>query len=390
MQTGIKIRGTDLFDLGKRLVEHVGGDDVSGLAAEMAYRFFLAIFPFFIFLAALGGFVAAAANVDNPTDEVMDLIGDALPDETSAVLRGELQNVLGSENPGLLSFGIVGTILAAAGGMNSVVKGFNRAYNVKETRPFWMKMPLTVGLVLLGGFSIVGAFILLIMGTVYGQQLANELGLGTVAGTLFTFARWPIVALMVLIAVAFLYWAAPNVKLPFRLISPGAVFFLIVWLTATWLFGFYVSNFGDYNATYGTLGAVVILMIWFYLTGFVLLLGAEINALLAHVVAPEELEEEERQKFHDHAIPDHKEEAIRDGRAGREPVIAFQRDDDGDAERRRHGSSGRRPEHDREFEREVAGRIPSRKRATMAEKTGFSVLGALVAGVAAWRLIHRD
>jgi membrane protein len=389
METGIKINGIDLFDLGKRLVKQIGENDLSGLSAEMAYRFFLSIFPFFIFLAALGGFIASAINIDNPTDEVMALIGDALPEETSTVLRGELQNVIGGQNPGLLSFGIIGTIFAAAGGVNTLEKGFNRSYRVAETRPFWIKTPMNVALVLLAGIAVVAAFILLVMGQIWGTQLANELGLGTVASTLFTLARWPIVALLILIGVAFLYWAAPNVSLPFRLISPGAVVFLVLWLAATWGFGFYVSNFGEYNATYGALGAVVILLLWFYLTGFVLLLGAEINALVLHRVAPEEIPEDQRDRLQDGAIPGDIDEEIARGR--REPTLAFSREG-GRGERGgvEDSQASRGDSRHRDIERHLERSAPSRRRPSGVEKAGFSVLGAVVATVAAWRLLERN
>ena len=101
------------------------------------------------------------------------------------------------------------------------------------------------------------------------------------AATAFALARWPVAIAVMLVAVAFLYWAAPNAKLPFRWISPGALLATVGWIAMTFGFGIYVSNFGSYNATYGTLGGVVVTLIWFYLSGFVLLLGAELNAVLA-------------------------------------------------------------------------------------------------------------
>jgi membrane protein len=361
MKTGLKVGGKDLADLGKKLFKHVGEDDVSGLAAEMAYRFFLAIFPFFIFLAALGGFVAGAINVENPTDNVMDLIGDALPEETATVFRGELENVIEGQNPGLLSVGIIGTILAAAGGMNTVIKGFNRVHRVEETRKFWQKYALTIGMVVLAGAAIIAAFFLMVAGQVFGMAVAEEIGLGTIAGRLFTLARWPVVAFMLLLAAAFLFWIAPNIKLPFQLISPGAVVFVVIWLVATYAFGFYVSNFGQYNATYGALGAVVILLLWFYLSSFVLLIGAEINSLITREVAPDQVAADERDKLEDGGIPPDKGADL---------------------------AATTRPSRDDAIERQIERSAPRRPVST-AEKTGFSVLGAVVAGVAAWRILQR-
>ena len=156
-------------------------------------------------------------------------------------------------------------------------------------RPLVRKYALTLGLTLLGAGSILAAVLLLIVGQTYGKEIAEEAGFTGAAATALNLARLLVIVALLVVATAILYWAAPNVNLPFRLISPGAVFFVLAWLVASYLFGIYVSNFGNYNATYGALGAVVILLIWFYLTGFLLLVGMEVNAYLARQKMPERL-----------------------------------------------------------------------------------------------------
>jgi membrane protein len=278
---------------GKRLFKEVGEDDLSGLAAELAYRLLMALFPFFIFLAALGGFVADIFSIDNPADRIVnDLIG-ALPADAASVLREQLDSILSSKNGALLSFGIVAAIWAASGAMNTVVKALNRTYNVKETRPFWRRYLLTVGMTLFVGIFFVAAFVLLFVGQIFAEDIAREIGIGGFAATLFSLARLPIVLVLLALAVAIVYWAAPNVKLPFRWVSPGSALFITAFVVFTIGFGFYVANFGSYNETYGALAGIVILLIWLYASSFILLLGAELNAVLAKEAEPEAIQEPE-------------------------------------------------------------------------------------------------
>jgi membrane protein len=281
------VKTSRLKSIGKRLFKKVGEDDVSGAAAELAYRFFLAVFPFFIFLAALGGFAASALDVQNPTDEVMDALGDTLPEDAAGVLRTQLEGVLEERNSGLLSIGILGAVWAASSGIGALMKKTNVIFGVDETRPIWMKYAIAVGLTLAGAGLLLVAFSVFFAGQIYGPQIAGEVGLSGTTATLVNLARLPVAVLIILMAVAFLFWRAPNTNLPIKWLTPGAVFFALAWLVATLLFGFYVSNFSSYNATYGALGGVVVLLIWFYLTAFLLLLSAELNVVLAEEFDPE-------------------------------------------------------------------------------------------------------
>jgi membrane protein len=311
-----------MIEVGKRLKDKVSEADITGHAAEMAYRFFLAIFPFFIFLAALGGFVASAVDVRNPVDEIMNMIGDSLPDDSASVLRTQLEGVIESQNGGLLTIAIVGTIWASSSAFGALMKNFNQIFGVDEDRNLFMRYAIALGLTVLSAGFIVAAFVVFFFGQLYGPQLAGEIGLENTTADAISLLRWPAALILVMVAMAFLYWMAPNTKLPIQWISPGAVFFGIAWLIATFLFGLYVSNFGSYNATYGALGGVVILLIWFYLTAFLLLLGGAINAVLAEEVGGEDLTE------HTETTSDDRTEAER-GRAeredgGRQPQPAFQ------------------------------------------------------------------
>jgi membrane protein len=271
---------TYVFDVGKAWAKRVVRDDVFGLAAELAYWFFLSLFPFFIFLAALGGFVAALLDVRDPTQQIVDLLGTTMPPEATLLVRPQIEHVAGTRNPGLLSLGILGAIWTATGWATATIKAMNRAYAVRETRPFWKTYLLAFGLMLLTSSVLVGAFVLFVAGTMFGRQIAAAVGVEGAFQIVVELARWPAAVTLLLAGSAFLYGAAPNVDLGLRWITPGAVLFAAGWLVATSLFTQYVAVFGSHNATYGTLGGVAVLLVWFYLTAFILLAGAELNAVI--------------------------------------------------------------------------------------------------------------
>jgi membrane protein len=306
------IDSKQLIDYGKRLYTETKEDDISGAAAELSYRFFLALFPLLLFIAALGGFAADLFDVRNPTDELMNLIGNSLPADAASVLRGQLENVVESRNSALLSVSILGAIWSASAGVGTVMKTMNRAYEVKETRKIWERYLLAVGITILGGLFTVGSLVLLFAGQVAGTGLARDIGFEDETASIFIIVRWPIAVVLLTVATAFMYWAAPNVKLPFKWITPGSVLFIAAWLAMSYLFTLYVSNFGSYNATYGTLGGIVVLMVWFYLTAYLLLLGAELNALLAQEAAPEKLPQTAAEGATTETVPPHKKEEARE------------------------------------------------------------------------------
>ena len=280
------VGGVDLVPFGKRVFKEFSGDDISGLAAELSYRFFLALFPFFIFLAALGGFIAAAVSSGDPTQRLMDQIGSALPADARSILQEQVRGVLDSRSGGLLSVGIAGAIWASSGAAKALIKALNRVYGVPETRSFWKSTSLALAMTFAGSLSILGSFALLVATQAFGNDIADAVGAGGAFELTVAIVRWPIVIVLVMFAVGLIYWLAPNINVPFRLVSHGAVAFTVVWLLTALAFGLYVANFGSYNKTYGTLGGVVVLLTWLYLSNVMLLLGAEINATLAELKEP--------------------------------------------------------------------------------------------------------
>jgi membrane protein len=280
----------DAKAVGRRVVDGVKKHDVSGLAAEMAYRFLFAVFPFGLFVAALGAFVATAVHIDNPADQILGGLGDNLPPAIADAIRPELERLFNSASAQLLSIGAIAALWAATGGTNALVKGMHRAYDVPEQRPFLIRYVVALGLTLLAAVGVIASFVTIVGGAMLTQQLAAQLGLGDQAFAVVQLLRWPAVFVVLTAAVAILYRYAPSIVVPWRWIIAGAALFTVGWIVATAALGFYAGNVADYGATYGSLGAVIVLMLWFYVTAAMLLIGAEFSASLARELSPNEIQ----------------------------------------------------------------------------------------------------
>ena len=295
-----------------RFFHGVMEDDVSGLSAEIAYRFLFAVFPFGLFVAALGSFVAVSFRIDNPADAAVRALGDNLPPSIADAIRPELQHLLSSARPDLLSIGAIAALWAATGGVNAAVKGMHRAYDVEEIRPFAMRYVVAVGLTLVAAVVIVGSFVTIIGGAMLTEQAVAKLGLGELASTVLWWLRWPALFLALTGAVAILYRYGPSVSVPWRWVLAGAAVFASGWLVATGLLGFYVGHIADYGATYGSLGAVIVLMTWLYVTAALLMIGAEVTACLANELTPDAIRRRGAEEAVAHAV-DGAANELRDG-----------------------------------------------------------------------------
>jgi membrane protein len=283
------------IDFGGRLVKQSMDDEVFDRAAGLAYRFLFALFPFAIFLAALAAYIAGWVGLGDPTDEMMRAVGDNLPPDIAGQLTPQFQAVLGETRPGLLTIGALGALWAAAGGIGALQTSLNAAYDVPETRNFFAKTGVAIGLTLLGTAGILVAFVTIVGGSFLTQEAVRILGVPAGTWDVIAFARWPLMLVLVAFAVAILLRFAPNVAVPFRWPMVGGLVFAIGWVVATALFALYVANFANYSNTYGALGGVVVLMLWFYLTAVMLLLAAELTALLAKGHAPERIAARQRE-----------------------------------------------------------------------------------------------
>jgi membrane protein len=277
------------LSMGMDVWERARAHDLSGLSAELAYRFLFAIFPFGLFLAATASFAAGALGLANPTSSIIDGLGDNLPPELAGVIRPELEQVLGQPRFGLVSFGALVALWAATTGTMTVIKAMNRAYGVNEDRPIVRRYALGLALTIAGSIGVVVAFVTVVGGAFLTDEFADRVGLGAAWGTL-SIIRWPIVFAILVVAAAIVYRVGPNLQPSWRAALTGAAVFAVGWIVATFAFAQYVTRVADYGATYGALGGVIVLMVWLYLTGLILLVGAEVVAILVGRAEPERLE----------------------------------------------------------------------------------------------------
>ncbi|MBI4499493.1 MAG: YihY/virulence factor BrkB family protein [Chloroflexi bacterium] len=273
----------DAFSAGRllrTLVREIGDDDVFGMAAEMAYRFLFAVFPLLLFLATALGFVGDALGFDDLFAGLLRQVNPLLPDPVNQTLNQYVAGLLGTRSSAFLTVGLVGTLWGAAGGVGTLIKALNRAYDVEHFRPFWRRQLLalvvTVTLPPIG----LALFILAVLGRKLAVWLGDALGLGYGLVELMALARWPVLVLLLVVGLSLLYHVLPNTRHRYVWSLPGSIFATAGWLLLTQGFSLYVANFGKYDATYGSFGAAIAFLLWLYLVGVVVLLGAEINALL--------------------------------------------------------------------------------------------------------------
>ena len=276
--------------LSKQLFAQLVRDDALGLAAELAYRFFLAIFPFFVFLASVGAFFPSVFRLPNPARHFVELLSQIMPPSASEVFKPEVEHLIATTRPGVASLAVLGAVLIATSGTNAMIKALNRAHGVDETRPFVPRYLLAVAVTLVAGSAMTVAFLLFIEGWIFGAQAAASLGFGAHFLATIRTLYWPAVAVLLIAAMTILYRAAPNVELRVKWVIPGAIVFTIGWLISTAVFAAYVQSYGSYRFTYGALGGVVVLLLWLYLTGLFFILGAELNDVVHDWFAPEEME----------------------------------------------------------------------------------------------------
>ena len=270
--------GLGIKELAARVVKEVRKDDCLGWAAQLAYYLLFAVFPFLLFLTALLGFLP----IPNLMDRLLGALAMLLPGEAVTLLQDNIRQLVTEQKGGLLSFGILAALWSSSSAVVAVTAALNQAYDVQEGRPWWkvrgIALLLTMGLSLF----LLLATLLLVFGPQLGRGLASLVGLGTVFELTWNIVRWPVSAGLLIVALALVYYFAPDVEQAWKWITPGAVFAVLATLLASLGFSLYVSHFGSYNKTYGSLGAVIVFLTWLYLTGLCLLVGGEINAEIEH------------------------------------------------------------------------------------------------------------
>src|SRR6185503_6387388 len=265
-------------ELALRTGREASKDNVVGAAAELSYYFLLALFPLLIFLTSIIGFLP---GVDN---SLLIALEKALPPDAMRLVREVLEDVVSHRSGGLLSFALIGTLWAASSGMVSLMEALNVAYDAKENRPFWKRRLIALGLTLILAVLVLGGSALIMLGHRIGGWLESKLSLSGAFAFVSNTVGYLTGCGLLLSGILLLYYFAPNVDLSKRRVIPGALFASVGIVMGSLLFSLYLRIAPSASATYGSLGAVVTLMLWLYITGLLLLVGGEINSELGRVL----------------------------------------------------------------------------------------------------------
>jgi len=265
-------------ELARRTWREVVDDDVPGLAAQLSYYFFLALFPAILFLLAVASFFPLA----NITDDVGRALGPFVSPQVLALIQEQMQRLANNENGGLLTFGVAGALWSSSAALVSIVGALNRAYDIDEGRPWWKVRLVAIGLTLGVAVVVLVAFSLVLVGPTLAEKLGQMTGWGAPFVWTWLILQWPLVFGLVAAGIGLMYYFGPDAEQDWVWITPGAVAATMLWLLVSLLFKIYVANFTDYEGSYGTVGGVIVLLLWFYVSGIAILTGAELNAEIEH------------------------------------------------------------------------------------------------------------
>ncbi|MHA6260277.1 YihY/virulence factor BrkB family protein [Sporosarcina sp. CAU 1771] len=257
----------------KELITRIKKVDVTGLASQLAFFFLLSLFPLLIFLITLLPYL----NLDE--GQLFIFIREYAPLSVSLLIESTLGEVLSDRNGGLLSIGALATIWSASKGMNALSKALNLSYFTEETRSFLVSRLMSVVFTVVLIAVLVVALTLPIFGQQIGVLVFSYLGLENNFLQLWNQLRWILPPALIFMAFSVIYWLVPNLKLRFISVLPGAIFSTVGWILTSLGFSYYVGNFASYSSTYGSIGAIIVLMMWLYFSGIILMLGGQINAV---------------------------------------------------------------------------------------------------------------
>lgn len=279
-----KLGGLGWRELGKRVWNEVQEDEVFGRAAELSYYFLLALFPFLIFITSIIGIVLGSGTGTRHT--LFDYLARVMPPSAYQLLSDTMYEVSASSSGGKLSFGILAALWAASNGLSAITTSLNVAYDLKESRPWWKQRLTAIALTMTLSVLIIGALVLVVAGGRIAEWLGLTFGFGPTFSLTWKIVQWPVVLCCMIFAFALIFYFAPDFKeQKWVWLTPGAAIGVMLWLLVSVAFRVYLNFFNSYSATYGSLGAVIILMLWLYFTGAAVLIGGEINSEIEHAAA---------------------------------------------------------------------------------------------------------
>jgi membrane protein len=265
--------GLTLRQFAEQTWHNANEDRVFGRAAELAYYFMFALFPMLIFLTSLVGFLPGVREA------IFKSLAKIVPGEAMAIVSQTIFDVTRNRSGGLISFGVLGALWAASGGVTAVIESLNIVYKVEEQRAFWRVRLYAIKLTVVLSLMIVGGTILIMFGDQFSLWIASRYGLGESLAVFWGIFDYLLGITLLLLGLQFIYYFGPNIKQDWKWITLGAAFAVISLIVTSLLFSLYLRVVPDYSATYGSLGAVIVLMLWLYLAGIVVLVGGEINSV---------------------------------------------------------------------------------------------------------------
>lgn len=272
---GLKVGWREII---RRTVKETLKDDAQGLAAQLAYYFFLSLFPTLLCLLAL----ASLFPLQNLVDDVTRLLAPVMPQDAVGIIREQMLKIADRDDTALLSAGILAALWSSSAAMGALVNAMNRAYDIEEGRPWWrvriVAILLTIGLAI---FTLI-ALTLVLAGPEMADLAARWFGMPRIWALAWSIVQWPLVFALVSVAIALIYYFGPDADQEWVWITPGSIVAATLWVVASLGFRYYVVTVGNYAESYGTLGGVIVVLLWFYLSGLALVVGAEVNAEIEH------------------------------------------------------------------------------------------------------------
>ena len=300
------LRNISWLELAKRVWKESNDDRVFGRAAELSYYFLLALFPLLIFLTSIIGLVIGQGA--ETRQQLFSYLARIMPPSAFQLIEATMIEVTNGSGGGKLSFGLLAALWAASNGMTAITESLNAAYDVEEARPWWKQRLVAITLTVALSVLIVSALLLVVAGGHIAEGLAGYLGYSSAFATAWKIIQWPVVLGFMMFAFALIFYFAPDLrKQEWSWLTPGATIGVVLWLLVSLGFRVYLQFFDSYNKTYGSLGAVIILMLWLYFTGLAVLFGGEINSEIENAAAekgaPEAKERGEKSPDENEARP---------------------------------------------------------------------------------------
>ena len=265
-------------ELFKKTFNETLADDVFNLAAQQAYYFFFALFPALLALISIASFFP----IENLTGEITTMLQRVAPEDVIGIITDQIQKIGQSNAGGILTLAFFFTLWSSSSAVVAMCSTLNAAYDITEGRPWWKVRLTAIGLTIGLALFILLSMTLVVAGPALAEKIADVMRLGPVFTWSWKILQWPVVFVLVATAVALVYYFAPDAEQDWTWITPGSVLATLLWVVASLAFRFYVTNFASYNETYGAIGGVMVLLLWFYVSGIALLVGAELNAEIEH------------------------------------------------------------------------------------------------------------